>query len=155
MQLCVVCVVFVRMCVCVCVCAVRACVYVCVYMYKCVCVRFVVLHIVPMLKMASLPKWLHNTVSSEEKRCCNCDSRDLVPRFPPLMDRAHVCVYICKIVCVYVYVCIYLYIYIYIHTYIYVYVHIYIYTYIYKFIGKRWVWKGGVICTIRWPHPPI
>jgi len=23
------------------------------------------------------------------------------------------------------------------------------------FIGQQWVWKGGFICTIRWPHPPI
>jgi hypothetical protein len=22
-----------------------------------------------------------------------------------------------------------------------------------NFIGKRWVWKGGFICTIRWPTP--
>jgi len=24
-----------------------------------------------------------------------------------------------------------------------------------NFIGKRWVWKGGFICTITWPQPPI
>jgi len=45
----------------------------------------------------------------------------------------------------------YIYVYIHIHINIYVYIHIPIYL----FIGNRRHPGGGVICTIRWPLPPI